>query len=86
MSLEYRDEVETQAEAQSSVNALRIPLPYYTIILLISMAAVFVVQLLTDINNSALTAGLYKPEVIYGHEYWRLLTVRHSTAASCTSS
>jgi len=74
MSLEYRDEVETQAEAQSSVNALRIPLPYYTIILLISMAAVFVVQLLTDINNSALTAGLYKPEVIYGNEYWRLLT------------
>jgi len=74
MSLEYKDETESQPEAERAVAAVHVPLPYYTIILLICMAAVFVVQMATNVNTSALAAGLFKPEVIHGHQYWRLLT------------
>lgn len=73
MSLEYREEPSTQTEPEI-LPELRIPVPYYTIILLVCMSAVFAAQLIIGVERSALIAGFAKPAFLYDHEYWRILT------------
>ena len=70
MTLEFKED----APPEEGVQQFHVPPPYYSIILLVFLSVVFLAQLLTDIDNSARAAGLYKPNVVYGGEYWRLLT------------
>lgn len=66
-----------------------IPVPKYTVTILLCIGAVFAAQLRVDhprsassladlpfyeLKNSAFSAGLVKSAFIYGGEYWRLLT------------
>lgn len=73
MSLEYRQEAPAGA-APEVLPEIAIPVPYYTIILLICMSAVFVAQLIVGLDRSILIAGFAKPAFIFDDEYWRILT------------
>ncbi|HUR98180.1 MAG TPA: rhomboid family intramembrane serine protease [Pyrinomonadaceae bacterium] len=73
MSLEYREEQTDQPGAEELPH-VRIPIPYYTIILLVCMAAVFLAQLSAGLERSALIAGFVKPAFLFDNEYWRILT------------
>ena len=73
MSLDYRQEQPPEVVPEA-VPALRIPVPYYTIILLVCMSTVFAVQLLVGIERSALIVGFAKPAFLFDGEYWRILT------------
>ncbi len=53
---------------------VRPDLPYYTIVLVVSIAAVALVQLRTGLDASILSAGFVKPAFLKDHEYWRILT------------
>src|SRR4051794_6300510 len=75
MSLEYReDEPQTSGEMDAAEPAYVAPRPVYTIILILGIAAVFVAQLVTGIDVSAMRAGFDKQAFMHGHQYWRILT------------
>ena len=48
--------------------------PYYTLILIGSIAAVFIAQLSEGLEQSIVAAGFVKPDFIEKGEYWRILT------------
>ncbi len=48
--------------------------PYFTMVLIGCIAAVFVAQLNAGNNESVAAAGLVKPDVIEKGQYWRILT------------
>lgn len=73
MSLENRQEQSAEIEPEV-IPELRIPVPYYTIALLVCMSAVFVAQLIAGLDRSALMAGFVKPAFLIDGEYWRILT------------
>jgi membrane associated rhomboid family serine protease len=89
MSLEHISEERDQSGSEPTAGrvAYRIPIPRYTVTLLICIAAVFAVQLwvddfnpgtLTDLlfhelKTSVLLAGFVKPSFFHG-EYWLILT------------
>lgn len=90
MALDQTNEAaeKTEHEAAGGRIAFAIPVPKYTVVILICIGAVFAVQLWVDapkpasllellffeLTNSALSAGFVKPAFIYGGEYWRILT------------
>lgn len=76
MSLSYQSDDEPQElEVNHAETAgVRPDLPYYTIVLVVSIAAVALVQLGTGLDASILSAGFVKPAFLKDHEYWRILT------------
>jgi rhomboid protease GluP len=78
MSLKYQSETEeTGPEPNADLDsrtAVMPAFPFYTITLLVCIIAVMIVQILTGLDASILTAGFVKPNFIYKHEYWRILT------------
>lgn len=48
--------------------------PYYTVILIGSIVAVFVAQMSAGLEESIAAAGFVKPDFIEKGEYWRILT------------
>ncbi len=77
MSLQYQpqdDEPEIQNTQTADAAQFKTPIPYYTIILIASIAVVAVVQIGTGLEASILSAGFVKPAFIQDHEYWRILT------------
>lgn len=49
--------------------------PYYTLILLGSIVAVYVTQTSVGLEQSMLAAGFVRTDIVEGGQYWRLLTV-----------
>jgi len=78
MSLSYQatddDESESGHSESANTEALRVPVPYYTIILTAAIAVVAAVQLGTGLDGSIVAAGFDKPAFLVNHEYWRILT------------
>jgi membrane associated rhomboid family serine protease len=80
-SLNLNDIIPTEAAIKYLERAREIT-PYYTYILVVSIVAVFIVQVMVDAENprpnavdfSVQLAGLIKP-LVWDGEYWRLLTV-----------
>ena len=73
MSLEYQKE-DTDAADQERLVEIPLPTPYYTIILLVAMGAVYLAQLSVGTEDSVLIAGFVKPAFLEKGEYWRILT------------
>lgn len=73
MSLDIQKE-DYDADEQQQLPEIPLPTPYYTIILLVAMLAVFVAQLLVGIEESVAIAGFDKPAFLKYGEYWRILT------------
>jgi membrane associated rhomboid family serine protease len=84
MSLKYQTEEpqtdETAAEQAQNVQRVAPVIPYYSIILIVSLVVVAGFQILVDGKNpivfgheSAQIAGFLKPAFLHG-EYWRILT------------
>lgn len=83
MSLKYQTGDESADQVKEAVPKLVLPTPWYTYILLASIAAVFGTQLafgnalhasLAGDDYSAFVAGFYKPYFLKFHEFWRILT------------
>ena len=75
MSLEYReDDQKTAGDVAAAEPVYVAPRPVYTILLILGIAAVFVAQIATGLEISALRAGFDKPAFLKSHEYWRILT------------
>ena len=76
MSLQYQtNEIEHEiVSEQASVSEIGSGPPYYTIVLIASIAAVASVQLATGLEASILAAGFVKPAFIQRQEYWRIVT------------
>lgn len=74
MSLEYREETGQETEENLQPQEIRLPVPYYTIVLLVCMAAVMVAQVYSGLERSPLIAGFVKPAFLHDGEYWRILT------------
>lgn len=72
MSFTYQNEEVEQVE--QPVVQPRPPIPLYTIILIVSFAAVAAVQMLTGLDRSIMLAGFDKPAFLHDHQYWRILT------------
>jgi membrane associated rhomboid family serine protease len=49
--------------------------PYYTLILLACIVAVYVAQTSEGLEESMLAAGFVRTDIVEGGQYWRLLTV-----------
>ncbi|MEP6901684.1 MAG: rhomboid family intramembrane serine protease [Actinomycetota bacterium] len=84
MSLKYQTEEpqtdETSSEQTPNVERVAPVIPYYSIILIASLVAVAVFQILVDGKNpvvfgdeSSMIAGFLKPAFLHG-QYWRILT------------
>lgn len=77
MSLQYQtqgDEVESQQPHADELPQFRTPIPYYTITLIVAIAAVALAQISIGFDESALVAGFVKPLFLKNHEYWRIIT------------
>jgi membrane associated rhomboid family serine protease len=75
MSLEYRqDDEANQLDKAESPAPARLPVPIYTITLIIGTAIVFLAQLSVGLDDSILRAGFVKSDFIHEHQYWRILT------------
>jgi membrane associated rhomboid family serine protease len=74
MSLEYKEDVSSEAEPERAIRELQILPPYYTIILLLCIGAVFLAQIIANLERSIEIAGFVKPAFLYDNEYWRILT------------
>ena len=67
----------TRAQAAGHVDAaevIRPPVPVYTVVLLVCIAAVMIAELVHGLDPSILAAGFVKQAFITDHEYWRILT------------
>jgi len=75
MSLQYQTEQDEagQVPPPAAVRQ-RPPIPLYTVILIVSYAAVTVVQFIVGLDRSILIAGFVKQAFIHDHQYWRILT------------
>lgn len=74
MSLQYQDEEQLTDESSEEQVVYRPPVPYYTILLVVATAIVFLVQLGTGFEVSTEATSFDKLAFINGHEYWRILT------------
>jgi membrane associated rhomboid family serine protease len=75
MSLKYQDEDDNPPETGVETSAVvPMPIPAYTITLLVCIIAVMAAELFRGLEPSILAAGFSKPDFIFGHEYWRILT------------
>jgi membrane associated rhomboid family serine protease len=76
MSMEYRDEVppEVEQEAGHAPRELRMPIPVYTIVILVCISAAMIAQVSTGLERSILIAGFVKQAFLFDGEYWRILT------------
>ena len=77
MSLKYEtddDEPQTLDTDPEIAAPVMEPIPYYTAILIASIAVVAVVQFGSGLDSSILRAGFVKSAFIKQHEYWRILT------------
>jgi len=74
MSLKYQTDEVDESEEGTSPRVPPTPVPYYTIILIVSIVIVAVVQIGTGLDASILAAGFDKPVFLRQHEYWRILT------------
>ena len=84
MSLEYRSEepkTEISAEQSENVQQTAFVVPYYSIILIACLVAVFVSQIVADGKNSALEGGRmsvalagFVKQFFNEGQYWRILT------------
>jgi len=70
--MEYVTEEEIEEPAKNAERVKPIT-PYYTIILIVSIAVVFFAQVATDLEESVIFAGFVKPLFLHG-QYWRILT------------
>ncbi len=76
MSLKYQGESEDEPP-ETGVEAGAIaptPIPTFTITLLVCIIAVMAVELYRGLEPAILAAGFSKPDFIFRHEYWRILT------------
>lgn len=74
MSLQYQTEDDEMRAAEPVQQAMRPPLPVYTIVLIVAIGAVFVAQMAAGLSPSIEAAGFDKPAFLRAHEYWRILT------------
>lgn len=76
MHEKFQTEIEDPPEVLSIVDPPPAPppTPYYTVVLIGAIAAVFVAQIGTGLDGSIEVAGFDKPLFINQHEYWRILT------------
>lgn len=80
MSLKYQNDadeapLESEAETEAPASAaVRPPIPVLTVTLLACIVAVMAAQLYRGLEPSILAAGFVKPDFIFRHEYWRILT------------
>ena len=72
-SLSLKDIIPSQ-EAIDFARRSEASTPYYTMILIGSIVAVFVAQLSAGLEESIIAAGFVKPDFIEKGEYWRILT------------
>lgn len=70
--MEYVTEEEIEQQAETAERVKPIP-PYYSIILIVCIVAVFFAQIATNLEESVDLAGFIKPLFI-DSEYWRILT------------
>lgn len=72
MSIEQPEDSETNEEEQ----LVRVTpvIPYYSYVLVACIGAVYVVQIITGLNRSAMIGGLYLEAFLKYHEYFRILT------------
>jgi len=73
MSLSYQTDERDASVAEAS-EAVSIPLPVYTIALIIAIACVAAVQFAVGLERSIEIAGFDKPAFTENREYWRILT------------
>jgi membrane associated rhomboid family serine protease len=81
MSLEYQTEEPQAAEDVEDYQRATFVFPYYTIILIVSLVAVFLGELVADGQNSLLTGGKnsillagFVKQFFREGQYWRILT------------
>ncbi|CAN5360778.1 hypothetical protein BH10ACI2_BH10ACI2_06120 [soil metagenome] len=76
MSLKYQTEDEPpQNDSQQNTTGAMLSLPpYYTIVLIAAILAVFAAQAYVGLDQSTELAGFVKPAFRLNHEYWRILT------------
>jgi membrane associated rhomboid family serine protease len=74
MSLKYQNEEEPEQTAAQPAQQYRPPVPVYTLLLIVGIAAVFAAQLGAGLEESILRAGFVKQAFLRNHEYWRILT------------
>ena len=74
MSLQYQTEGDEQQANEPVEYVARPPFPLYTILLIAGIAAVFVAQLVSGLDNSIVAAAFDKLAFRISHEYWRILT------------
>ena len=72
-SLSLKDIIPSQ-EAIEFARRSEASTPYYTMILIGSIIAVFVAQMSSGLEDSILAAGFVKPDFTEKGEYWRILT------------
>lgn len=72
-SLSLKDIIPTQ-EAIEFARRSEASTPYYTMILIGSIVAVFVAQMSAGLEESIISAGFVKPDFTEKGEYWRILT------------
>ena len=75
MSLKYQTDEEVSVTGSNEGDQVDpFPVPVYTYIFLVSIAAVAVTQFATDLDESIALAGFVKPAFVVDHQYWRILT------------
>lgn len=74
MSLQYQTEQDEQLADEPVEYVARPPFPLYTVVLIVGIAAVFVAQLVSGLDNSIAAAAFDKLAFRVAHEYWRILT------------
>lgn len=74
MSLEYRDEDPAKQERQAATPDFSVPVPLYTIVILVCIGATMVAQVYAGLDRSILIAGFVKPAFLDDGQYWRILT------------
>ena len=73
MSLEYKDEMQPEQQAEDGLGEIRIPPPIYTIVILLCMSVAMAAQIYSGLEESGYVAGFAKPRFLSG-EYWRIIT------------
>ncbi len=69
------DDLTPSAEAIEFARSSTAVTPYYTLILLGCIVAVYVAQTSVGLEQSMLAAGFVRTDIVEGGQYWRLLTV-----------
>jgi len=69
------EDLTPSAEAIEFARGSKAVTPYYTLILLGCIVAVYVAQTSVGLEESMLAAGFVRTDIVEGGQYWRLLTV-----------